>query len=77
MPKNFSKRIQFHRKNVSSCITDNQFLANYLCELVGHVVRNYFFKVGLLENNFLKENIRDSVRLEPILYRKNILDFDF
>ena len=61
MPKNFSKRIQFHRKNVSSCITDNQFLANHLCELAEHVLRNYFFQAGLLENNFLKENIRDSV----------------
>ena len=63
MPKNLSKRIQFHRKNVFSCITDNQFLANYLCELVGHVVWNYFFKVELLENNFFKENIRDSVSM--------------
>ena len=63
MPKNFSKRIQFHRKKVFSCITDNQLLANYLCELVGHVVWNYFFKVELSENNFLKENIRDSVSM--------------
>ena len=63
MPKNFSKRIQFHKKDVFSRITDNQFLENYLCELVGHVVWNYFFKVEVLENNFLKENIRDSVSI--------------
>ena len=52
MPENVSKRIQLHRKNVFS---DNQFLANYLRELVGHVFRNSFFKLELLENNFLKE----------------------
>ena len=63
MPENFSKRIQFHRKNNFTCITDNQFLVHYLCELVEHVVRNCFFKLGLLENNFLKENIRDSVSI--------------
>ena len=30
IPEKFSKQIQFHRKNVFSGITDNQFLANYL-----------------------------------------------
>ena len=63
MPENFSKWIHFHRKNVFSCITDDKFLANYLCELVGYVVWNYFFKLGLLENNFMKENITDSVSI--------------
>ena len=63
MPENFSKRIQFQRKNVFSCVIDNQFLANYLCELVEHVVRNCFLKLGLLENNFFEENIRDSVSI--------------
>ena len=52
MPENFSKRIQLHKKNAFSFIKDNQLLENYLCELVGHIVRNCFFKLELLENNF-------------------------
>ena len=51
------------QKSVFECITDNQFLANYFRELVGNVAWNCFFKLGLLENNFLKENIRYSVSI--------------